>query len=173
MSSQRGLHVSSPHLREWLACLCTITCTCTVCTNTCVNLYISALDDILQIVPFEQVSEISFINTLEAQNKKMEVLERYQVQEARLQELQGERQRKREEQQAKEEAAQERRRAIESERVAKLMEQELKRREQEAKIEHMKQERERAREDIAREKARCVCGGGGLSKIISEDVVIM
>lgn len=28
---------------------------------------------------FTQVSEIAFINTLEAQNKKMEVMERYQV----------------------------------------------------------------------------------------------
>ncbi len=72
-----------------------------------------------------QVSEISFINTLGAQNKKMEVLERHEVHRARLQELQDERQRKRVEQLAKEEAAMERRRMLESERVAKLMEQEV------------------------------------------------
>ena len=41
----------------------------------------------------------------------------------------------------------------------------MRRKEQEAKIEHMLQERDKAREDVAREKARCVCvcveGGGG------------
>ena len=68
-----------------------------------------------------QLNEIAFINTLEAQNKKIEVLTRHQGHEARLQDiqvnkrwlpwciatvLQEGRQRKKEEQQAKEEAAQ-------------------------------------------------------------------
>ena len=73
------------------------------------------------IVVIIQLNEIAFINTLEAQNKKIEVLTRHQGHEARLQDiqvnkrllpwhvtivLQEERQRKKEEQQAKEEAAQ-------------------------------------------------------------------
>ena len=53
-----------------------------------------------------KVSEISFINTLEAQNRKMEYEEKTQGHEARLQNIEEERQRKREEQLAKEEAAQ-------------------------------------------------------------------
>ncbi len=52
------------------------------------------------------MSEIAFINTLEAQNRKIEVLERYQGHEARLLDLHEGRQRRREEQQAKEEAVQ-------------------------------------------------------------------
>lgn len=52
------------------------------------------------------MSEIAFINTLEAQNRKIEVLERHQGHEARLLDLQEGRQRRREEQQAKEEAVQ-------------------------------------------------------------------
>jgi hypothetical protein len=119
------------------------------------------------------VSEISFINTLEAQNKKIEVEERYQVSfppsivyfhyalyvtlqssKARLQELSDERQRKREEQLAKEEAAQERRRTKEAERVAKVMELDQRRRDQEVKVEQMLLERERAREEAAKEKAK-------------------
>ena len=74
--------------------------------------------------------------------------------EARLQELHEERQRRREEQQAKEEAAQERRKTMEAERVAKLMELDQKMKDQDAKIELMRTEREKAREEAAKEKAR-------------------
>lgn len=83
-----------------------------------------------------------------------------------------ERARRREEATAREEAAQERRRALEEERKAKLRELDERRRDQvralpilnvkaaawpavqAAKIELMRQERERAREEAAQEKAR-------------------
>lgn len=130
------------------------------------------------------MSEISFINTLEAQNRKIEVEERYQVSvywsllplspsppcvhtdphalvgvalqssKARLQDLLDERQRKRDEQLAKEEAAQERRRIKEAERVAKVMELDQRHRDQEVKVEQMLLERDRAREEAAKEKAK-------------------
>lgn len=101
-----------------------------------------------------KVNEIAFINSLEAQNKKIEVLSRHQGHEARLQDIQEERQRKKEEQQAKEAAAQERRRQLEAERLARLEEVQLKKQEQEAKYKREKHEREKAREEAAKEKAR-------------------
>lgn len=101
-----------------------------------------------------KVNEIAFINTLEAQNKKIEVLTRHQGHEARLQDIQEERQRKKEEQQAKEAAAQERRRQLEAERLARLEEMQLKKQEQEVKYLREKHEREKAREEAAKEKAR-------------------
>ncbi|XP_048584169.1 S phase cyclin A-associated protein in the endoplasmic reticulum isoform X2 [Nematostella vectensis] len=101
-----------------------------------------------------KVNEIAFINTLEAQNKKIEVMSRFQGHEARLQDLQEERQRKREEQQAKEAAAQERRRQLEAERMARLDEMQQKKLEQEAKYKREKMEREKAREEAAKERAR-------------------
>ncbi|XP_078369284.1 S phase cyclin A-associated protein in the endoplasmic reticulum-like isoform X2 [Oculina patagonica] len=101
-----------------------------------------------------KVNEIAFINTLEAQNKKIEVLTRHQGHEARLQDIQEERQRKKEEQQAKEAAAQERRRQLEAERLARLEEMQLKKLEQEAKYKREKHEKEKAREEAAKEKAR-------------------
>ncbi|XP_031548522.1 S phase cyclin A-associated protein in the endoplasmic reticulum-like [Actinia tenebrosa] len=101
-----------------------------------------------------KVNEIAFINTLEAQNKKIEVMSRIQEHEARLQDLQEERQRKREEQQAKEAAAQERRRQLEAERLARLEEMQQRKLEQEAKYKKEKMEKEKAREEAAREKAR-------------------
>ena len=57
---------------------------------------------------------------------------------------------------AKEEAAQERRRTIEAERLAKMMELDQRRREQEVKVEQMLLERDRAREEAAKEKAKYV-----------------
>ncbi|XP_028408191.1 S phase cyclin A-associated protein in the endoplasmic reticulum-like isoform X2 [Dendronephthya gigantea] len=101
-----------------------------------------------------KVNEIAFINTLEAQNKKMEVMSRHQDHEARLQDLQEERQRKRDEQQAKETAAYERRKQLEAERQARLEEMKQKRQDQEAKFLREKQEKEKAREEAAKEKAR-------------------
>ncbi|XP_046858949.1 S phase cyclin A-associated protein in the endoplasmic reticulum-like isoform X2 [Xenia sp. Carnegie-2017] len=101
-----------------------------------------------------KVNEIAFINSLEAQNKKIEVLSRYQDHEARLQDLQEERQRKRDEQQAKEAAAYERRKQLEAERKARLEEMKQRRQEQEAKFLREKQEKEKAREEAAKERAR-------------------
>jgi len=81
-----------------------------------------------------------------------------QGREARLQELQDERQRRKDEQLAKEEAAMERRKTIEAERHAKLLELDQRRREQEAKAEQSRLEREKAREEAAKEKAKYVGG---------------
>ncbi|XP_010191581.1 PREDICTED: S phase cyclin A-associated protein in the endoplasmic reticulum, partial [Mesitornis unicolor] len=86
-----------------------------------------------------KVNEIAFINTLEAQNKRHDVLNKLKEYEQRLNELQEERERKR---------------ALEAERQARVEELLMKRKEQEARIEQQRQEKEKAREDAARERAR-------------------
>ncbi|KFP88522.1 S phase cyclin A-associated protein in the endoplasmic reticulum, partial [Apaloderma vittatum] len=87
-----------------------------------------------------KVNEIAFINTLEAQNKRHDVLNKLKEYE--------------QQKQARDEAVQERKRALEAERQARVEELLMKRKEQEARIEQQRQEKEKAREDAARERAR-------------------
>lgn len=60
----------------------------------------------LGFIVFQQVNEIAFINTLEAQNKRHDALAKLSEYEQRLNELQEERQRRQEEKQARDEAVQ-------------------------------------------------------------------
>lgn len=55
---------------------------------------------------FSQANEIAFINSLEASNKRHDILARHQGHEARYNDIMEERQRKNEEKAAKEEAVQ-------------------------------------------------------------------
>lgn len=92
-----------------------------------------------------KVSEIQFINNLEAQNRRHDMNSRKKEFEARLQDLQDERQRRFEEKQAKEAAAEERRKTLEAERKAKLLEIQKRRRIKNQKVEQQQQVREKKR----------------------------
>eukprot|EP00057_Strongylocentrotus_purpuratus_P011849 XP_011666323.1 PREDICTED: S phase cyclin A-associated protein in the endoplasmic reticulum [Strongylocentrotus purpuratus] len=101
-----------------------------------------------------KANEIAFINSLEAQNKKHDIMARHQGHEARYHDILEERQRKNEEKAAKEEAVQERRKALEGERIARLEAMKKYRREQEEKMNALKEQREQARESTVKEKAK-------------------
>ncbi|XP_063955862.1 S phase cyclin A-associated protein in the endoplasmic reticulum-like isoform X2 [Lytechinus pictus] len=101
-----------------------------------------------------KANEIAFINSLEAQNKKHDIMARHQGHEARYHDILEERQRKNEEKAAKEEAVQERRKALEDERIARLEAMKKYRREQEEKMNALKEQREQARENTLKEKAK-------------------
>ncbi|XP_078316158.1 S phase cyclin A-associated protein in the endoplasmic reticulum-like isoform X2 [Crassostrea virginica] len=98
--------------------------------------------------------EIEFINTLEAQNKRHEIMSKHQVSEARLQDIQDERQRRHEEKLAKEAAVEERRKALEADRQARLKEMEEKRKQRSARAEQQQIEREKERLENIRAKER-------------------
>lgn len=80
-----------------------------------------------------KVNEIAFINKLEAENKKMAVLNKLNESQERLNELEEERQRKALDKSAREDAVTARRQAIEAERAAQLADQEHRRVEREAR----------------------------------------
>ncbi|XP_033634291.1 S phase cyclin A-associated protein in the endoplasmic reticulum-like [Asterias rubens] len=102
----------------------------------------------------QKANEIAFINCLEAQNKKHDIMARHMGHEARLQDIVEERQRKNVEKAAKEEAVQERRKAIEEDRMTRLKEMQKHRQVQEDKINVLREQRERSRESAAKERAR-------------------
>ncbi|XP_048514345.1 S phase cyclin A-associated protein in the endoplasmic reticulum isoform X2 [Athalia rosae] len=101
-----------------------------------------------------KLKEIAFINELEAQNKRHDFMALCQEQEERLQGIHEERQRRQEEKAAKEAAAEERRRALEVERLLRIQRMRQVRREREERVGKMQLEREKERQELAREKAR-------------------
>ncbi|XP_048254024.1 S phase cyclin A-associated protein in the endoplasmic reticulum-like [Haliotis rufescens] len=101
-----------------------------------------------------KANEIAFINTLEAQNKRHDIMSKHQESEARLQDLIEERQRKVEEKQAKEAAVEERRRALEAERKARLLDMQERRKQRDARIEQQQLVREKERLEAVRAKEK-------------------
>ncbi|XP_066584852.1 S phase cyclin A-associated protein in the endoplasmic reticulum [Prorops nasuta] len=101
-----------------------------------------------------KLKEIAFINELEAQNKRHDFMALCQEQEERLQGIHEERQRRQEEKAAKEAAAEERRKVLEAERLLRIQKMRQARREREERVGKMQLEREKERQELAREKAR-------------------
>nr|XP_018670953.1 S phase cyclin A-associated protein in the endoplasmic reticulum isoform X2 [Ciona intestinalis] len=101
-----------------------------------------------------KVNEIAFINELQEQNKRHEVLMRIGEHEERLQELEDERNKMNQVKSAKEENVKERRRALEKVRQDRMEELKVRRKEQDARIEQQRIDKEKEREKMAKEKAR-------------------
>ncbi|KAK7501611.1 hypothetical protein BaRGS_00007042, partial [Batillaria attramentaria] len=101
-----------------------------------------------------KANEIAFINTLEAQNKRHDIMSKHQESEARLEDIREERQRRHEEKQAKEAAVEERRRALEAERKAKLQDMQERRKQRDARIMQQQQEKEKERQEAMRAKEK-------------------
>ncbi|XP_033749375.1 S phase cyclin A-associated protein in the endoplasmic reticulum-like isoform X2 [Pecten maximus] len=101
-----------------------------------------------------KANEIAFINALDAQNKRHDIMSKHQESEARLQNIEEERQRKHVEKLAKESAVEERRRALYAERQAKLKDMEERRKQRDARVEQQQQEKEKERLEALRIKER-------------------
>ncbi|KAK3743773.1 hypothetical protein RRG08_043505 [Elysia crispata] len=101
-----------------------------------------------------KANEIAFINSLEAQNKRHDIMWKHQESEARLHDLMEERHRKMEEKQAKEAAVEERRKALEADRKARLLEMQEKRKLRDARIEQQQIEKEKERLEAVRVKGK-------------------
>ncbi|XP_059161498.1 S phase cyclin A-associated protein in the endoplasmic reticulum-like isoform X2 [Physella acuta] len=101
-----------------------------------------------------KANEIAFINSLEAQNKRHDIMSKHQESEARLHELMEERMRKLEEKQAKEAAVEERRKALEADRKARLLEMQEKRKLRDARIEQQQIEKEKERLEAVRARGK-------------------
>lgn len=99
-----------------------------------------------------KVTEILFINSLEANTKKLDIDNKEKVVELRLQDIQKERQQKLEEKASREAAFEKRRQAIEAENQARIEKLKEQRKLKEAKIEQQQQEKEKERQELAIQK---------------------
>ena len=105
----------------------------------------------------QKAHEIAFINNLMQQNRRHDILEKYEKRhESIKQNIEEERLRKQEEQKAKEHAAELRRKELETQRITKLKNMLEKRRIKQTKIEQalLDKEKERIEQAKAREKTR-------------------
>ncbi|CAG0895681.1 unnamed protein product, partial [Cyprideis torosa] len=102
----------------------------------------------------EKGREIAFINNMEQQCRQAEFQTERQIAEARLAEIQEERQRRLDEKAAKEAAVEERRKNLEAERRRRMSNLMERRRVKEAKVEEERAEREKGRAEAAQERAR-------------------